>query len=582
MSVFLPLLKEIRWVKSYFTLGMLCLLLGTGISQLAPLRLQTIIDGPLTGLSKGQSLDTVDFLEKLAVYLLLLIGASGLMYLSKRFLAYCANRIASLQRQRAYEVMQNLPIAYFDDKPAGKIATRIVNDTETLTNQFYSALLSQIVVILVEVVVIYIIIFSLNWRLGLALVGLLPIFYIWQKLYQKLTNHRVKDFYDARSELNTLVNETMHGSEILQLFEQEEAIWADFQATAGKMKQADTELIKVYSTVSWSLAELIKYLVIAGVLTYVGYQFLGNSLGTSPGRVFVYLTYVTTLFELLGSLVRQLPNIQRSKETGRRVMALLNEVVEEDEAAILDVSKGQVAFEEVGFAYVADQPVLKGISFSVQQGESLALVGHTGSGKSSIMNLLYRFYDPDEGRILIDGKAISQYSRESLRSHMGIVLQDPYLFTGTIASNVRMGREDKTDDEVREALEKVGAGPMLTRLEKGIHEPVVEKGSAFSSGERQLIAFARTLLADPKILILDEATSHIDTETEELIQEAMSVVKEGRTTFIIAHRLSTIQTADQILVLDSGRIVERGNHASLMVLDGRYAQMHRIQQKVGV
>lgn len=165
---------------------------------------------------------------------------------------------------------------------------------------------------------------------------------------------------------------------------------------------------------------------------------------------------------------------------------------------------------------------------------------------------------------------------------MGIVLQDPYLFTGTIASNVRMGREDKTDDEVREALEKVGAGPMLTRLEKGIHEPVVEKGSAFSSGERQLIAFARTLLADPKILILDEATSHIDTETEELIQEAMSVVKEGRTTFIIAHRLSTIQTADQILVLDSGRIVERGNHASLMALDGCYAQMHRIQQKVGV
>lgn len=241
-----------------------------------------------------------------------------------------------------------------------------------------------------------------------------------------------------------------------------------------------------------------------------------------------------------------------------------------------------MTFEAVGFAYVADNPVLEDISFTVQRGESLALVGHTGSGKSSIMNLLYRFYEPKQGRIIIDGKDISQYSRESLRAYMGIVLQDPYLFTGTIASNVRMGREDKTDEEVREALEKVGAGPMLDRLEKGIDEPVVEKGSAFSSGERQLIAFARTLLADPKILILDEATSHIDTETEELIQEAMAVVKKGRTTFIIAHRLSTIQNSDQIIVLDGGRIVERGHHASLMALNGRYAQMHRIQQKVGV
>lgn len=582
MSVFRPLLKELRWVKSYFTLGMICLLLGTGISQLAPLHLQTIIDGSLTGLSKGQSLDTAALIEQLSFYLVILIGASGLIYVSKRFLAYCANKIASLQRQRAYEVMQNLPIAYFDDKPAGKIATRIVNDTETLSGQFYNTLLSHIVVIVVEVGVIYSILFRLNWRLGLALLGLLPIFYVWQIYYQKLTNHRVKDFYDARSELNTLVNETMHGSEILQLFDQEEAILTDFQTVAGKMKRADSELIQISSIVSWTLADLIKHLVITGVLTYVGYQYLGDSLGVSPGRVFVYLTYVKTLFELLGSLVRQLPNLQRSKETGRRVMALLNEALEEDKTAILEVPHGQVTFEEVGFAYVADKPVLEDISFTVKRGESLALVGHTGSGKSSIMNLLYRFYEPKQGRIVIDGKDISQYSRESLRAYMGIVLQDPYLFTGTIASNVRMGREDKTDEEVREALEKVGAGPMLDRLEKGIDEPVVEKGSAFSSGERQLIAFARTLLADPKILILDEATSHIDTETEELIQEAMAVVKKGRTTFIIAHRLSTIQNSDQIIVLDGGRIVERGRHASLMALNGRYAQMHRIQQKVGI
>jgi ATP-binding cassette subfamily B tetracycline resistance protein len=194
--------------------------------------------------------------------------------------------------------------------------------------------------------------------------------------------------------------------------------------------------------------------------------------------------------------------------------------------------------------------------------------------------LLYRFYDPQEGHITIDGQKISDFSRESIRSQMGIVLQDPYLFTGTIASNVTMDKDDYSDEEVVQALEKVGAGAMLARLDKGIYEPVVEKGSAFSSGERQLIAFARTLIANPKILILDEATSHIDTETEEIIQKAMEVVKKGRTTFIIAHRLSTIQNADQILVLDAGQIIERGNHDQLMRLGGRYAEMQKIQQKV--
>lgn len=244
------------------------------------------------------------------------------------------------------------------------------------------------------------------------------------------------------------------------------------------------------------------------------------------------------------------------------------------------VDQGQVIFDHVYFGYEANQSVLRDISIQADKGETIALIGHTGSGKSSIMNLLYRFYDPQEGKVLIDGKNIRDYSRESLRSYMGIVLQDPYLFTGTIASNVSMNDDEADREKILQALEKVGAGPMLARLDKGIDEPVVEKGSAFSSGERQLIAFARTLYSDPKILILDEATSHIDTETEEIIQHAMEVVKEGRTTFIIAHRLSTIQNADQILVLDQGRIVERGRHEELIGLGGIYAQMYEIQARV--
>lgn len=320
--------------------------------------------------------------------------------------------------------------------------------------------------------------------------------------------------------------------------------------------------------------------MLAVILTIVGQQFLGGHSVITAGVLFVYLNYIIDLFDMMGFLVRLFPNIQRSLETGKRVLELLDQPQEADEKAQLVVNKGEVVFEHVSFAYEKDKTILHDISFKAKQGETIALVGHTGSGKSSIMNLLYRFYEPQKGKIYIDQQDIQQYSRESLRSHMGIVLQDPYLFTGTLASNVAMSHSGINREKVLEALEKVGARDLLARCKKGIDEPVKDKGTAFSSGERQLISFARTLYANPKILILDEATSHIDTETEEMIQKAMAVVKEGRTTFIIAHRLSTIQDADQILVISEGKIVERGQHDTLVKQNGIYAQMSRLQQQV--
>lgn len=582
MAIFIKLLSYLKQVQKVFALGLVLLLVSTGLSQLAPLQLQALIDGPLTSLSLGQGISQLVFLQGLSAYLSMILLAGGLSYGARRILTYCANRIASLQRQEAYRVMQGLPIAYFDDKPAGKIATRIVNDTETLRNQFYGTLLSQIVVSLFQVVFIYGLLFRLNWRLGLLLLVMIPVFVLWQLLYHRLTTPHIKTFYEARSEVNNLVNETMHGAEILQAYGQEESMRQEFYQASDRMKTADNHLTRLYSLISWNLSEMIKYLTVAAVLTLVGYQFLAGASQVTPGRLFIYLNYLMHLFDLLGSLVRQLPTLQRSKETGERVLSLLSEPLEADAAELLSIDRGRVVFERVGFGYKPDQPVLTDISFEVGEGQTLALVGHTGSGKSSIMNLLYRFYDPEEGRILLDGKDTRHYSRESLRRQMGIVLQDPYLFTGTIASNVSMGKPDASEVEILAALDKVGASDMLTRLPLGLYEPVVEKGAAFSSGERQLIAFARTLLADPKILILDEATSHIDTETESLIQKAMAVVKEGRTTLIIAHRLSTIQDADQILVLEEGQIIERGRHEDLLALGGRYAQMHQIQQRVEV
>lgn len=580
MATILQLVKELKVVRRLFAVGLLSLLLATAGNQLAPLILQHIIDNDLTGVSHGLVLHQTDFLIKLAMYIALLAVAGVLRYGSFRILIACANQIVTNLRNRAYDVMQCLPISYFDDKPAGKIATRIVNDTETLRNQFYNTLLSQIFITLVQVIFIYGILMTLDIKVGMALLLLVPIFYGLQVLYKKATDKPMKDFYDARSEVNTQVNETMNGASIIQLYHQEGSVLENFDKVASQMRNADNRIVLVDSAASWTLTELLKYTVIAGVLTFIGYQFLGGNLSVTAGRLFIYINYVTTLFDLLGMLVRQLPNIQRSLATGRRVMELLDEETETDSPDELEVTTGVVDFDNVSFAYDGQNQVLKNISIHANKGETVALVGHTGSGKSSIMNLLYRFYDPQEGTISIDGQNIHEFSRESVRAQMGIVLQDPYLFTGTIASNVTMDNNLFSDEEIIAALEKVGAGEMLTKLERGIDEIVVEKGAAFSSGERQLIAFARTLIANPKILILDEATSHIDTETEDIIQKAMEVVKEGRTTFIIAHRLSTIQNADQILVLDAGQIVERGTHDQLMQLNGRYAEMQRIQQKV--
>jgi len=240
--------------------------------------------------------------------------------------------------------------------------------------------------------------------------------------------------------------------------------------------------------------------------------------------------------------------------------------------------KGNVSFDHVSFGYKEGEYVLKDIDFEAKHGETVALVGHTGSGKSSIMNLLFRFYDCQKGKILIDGKDIESIPRQTIRNHMGIVLQDPYLFTGTIASNVSLNDPSITREKVEKALKDVGAEKVFKNLENGYDEPVIEKGSTLSSGQRQLISFARALAFNPAILILDEATSSIDTETEALIQEAMNVLKKGRTTFIIAHRLSTIRNADQILVLDRGTIVERGTHDELMATKGKYYQMYQLQQ----
>lgn len=582
MQTAFRLLRLIKVAKKQFFFGILCLIVFTIGSQSNPLIVQHIIDTLITPIASGGTLDADALIYWSCIYLGVTIVANVVGYFATNLLVFGSNTIVEYLRNLAYHKMQRLPIAYFDDKPAGKIASRIVNNTETLRTQFYGTLFNYAIVQIGVIIAVYIIVFMLNIWLGLALLMLIPIFIVWQIVYQKQTHQPIQDFYDAQSDVNTKVNEMMSGGSILQLFQQQEKTSAEFETVSNRMYQSGLTLLHTEATISWSLSEFLKRMCLLVLIALVGYSFLNQVSVISVGEVFAYVNYIERLYIGLGQLVRWLPNIKRSLETGERVFELIDGLSESDSTQNFIMTNGEVLFDRVRFGYDADKPVLKDVSFKIKKGQTLAVVGHTGSGKTTLMNLLFRFYDPQSGQILIDGQNIGYYNRESVRESMGIVLQDPYLFTGTIASNVTMENPNISREKVIEALHKVGATDMINRLEKGIDEPVVERGNTLSSGERQLVAFARTLAADPKLLILDEATSHIDTETEELIQQAMAVVKKGRTTIIIAHRLSTIQNADQIIVLKEGKIIEQGTHQSLLAHQGYYATMYHTQKQIDV
>ena len=558
--------------KKPILIGLAFLMIAVITDLAGPLIISHLIDNYI----KPGTIEVQSIVVLLSVFFGLAVISAVFRFFMTMSLQYGANRVVQKMRKDVFGHIQKLPVNYFDSLPAGKIVARITNDTEAVRN-LYVTVLSTFAMSIVSVIGAYAVLFYLNWQIASIALVLVPFIYAWMILYRKYSskyNHIVRT---KIADINAMINESINGMTIIQAFRREEQMKNEFDEMNNEHYENNRKLLVLDASTQHNLIGVIRIGAFLIFILFFGTKSMEMVDYVTAGTLYALVEYITRLFNPIINIVNQFSQMERSLVAADRIFEVLDIDGEEVSKERITRYEGNVSFENVSFAYKEGEYVLKNLQFEAKKGETVALVGHTGSGKSSIMNLLFRFYDQQQGRILIDGKDISTLSRQAIREHMGIVLQDPYLFTGTVATNVSLNDPRVTREQVEAAIKAVGGDQVLRHLPGGIDEPVIEKGSTLSSGQRQIISFARALAFDPAILILDEATSNIDTETEEIIQHAMDVLKQGRTTFIIAHRLSTIKNADKILVLDRGEIVEMGTHDELLELGGRYEMMYRLQ-----
>jgi len=520
--------------------------------------------------------DVVPVIQLIGLFVLLLLVGGFLAFAQGYLLQSAALHIIQKMRSDVMRHIHSLPVRFFDNTPIGQVVTRITNDTEAIKELFMS-FMATFVVSGAHLTGIYVFLFILDVKLALICLLILPLFYIIMKLHLKFSKGYIQKMRARLSDMNAMLNETISVMPIIKAFRRERTTIDEFESLNHDRYVNQIKQFRVFSVSSRNITNLIGSLTLTWVIYYYGSASLEASI--SYGVFFAFISYLGQIFPQIVGIFDQLTNAQRAFVSAERVFHLLDmDGIEAEQVGTIDRPDGHVRFDRVSFAYKDEEYVLKDITFEAKQGETVAIVGHTGSGKSSIMNLLLGFYEANKGAITIDGRDITGLPKQELRKHMGIVLQDPFLFAGDIKFNVSLYNEDIDLDKVKQAIKDVGAEAFVQQLPKGYDEVVVERGSTLSSGQRQLISFARALAFNPAILILDEATSSIDSETEGIIQEALKVLVQGRTTFVIAHRLSTIKQADRILVMHRGEIVESGTHEDLMKLEGRYYKMVQLQQ----
>lgn len=512
-----------------------------------------------------------------ASYLGIQIVKSILMFFQLVKFQEIALKIIQQLRVDIFSKVQSLGLKYFDQTPAGSIVSRVTNDTEAIKDMFVTVI-STFIQSGFLLAGIFITMFILDVKLALFCLIFIPLILLVMSLYRKFSSRFYLDMRERLSQLNAKLSESLQGMSIIQVFRQEKRLRQEFEDINEKHYNSGMKNIKIDGLLLRPAVDLIFILGLIIVLNYFGITSLNSSV--EIGVLYAFVNYLERFFEPVNNMMMRLSLYQQAIVAGARVFRILdkNELAPaQKEESDLSIEEGRIEIKNLTFSYDGQRDVLKNISFTANPGETVALVGHTGSGKSSIINLLMRFYEYEKGDILIDGKSIRDFSKDELRDKMGLVLQDPFLFYGTVRDNITLHNHELTDKQVEEAAQFVQAHHFIEKLEDSYNHKVVERGSTFSSGQRQLIAFARTIAANPKILVLDEATANIDTETEEAIQTALAKMRKGRTTIAIAHRLSTIQDANLILVLHQGEIVERGTHQELLALGGLYHKMFLLQ-----
>ena len=569
-KTFFRLMRYMLRYKGLSILALLFILMTSIVATAIPLLAQYYIDNFITkNIAKAG-------LYILIIYFGLFILRVVFTFLGEYYFAKVAHSIVRDLRNDSFANLQKLGMSYFDKTPVGSVVSRLTNDTQAVADMFGTIFSSFLNTILMFVVTLSAMI-ALSWQLTIYMILFIPVMVGSVYLYQKLSSRLVEISRAKISEMNTKLSESIEGMKIIQAFNQEQRLIDEFGEVNNEHLRYYTKSLKVDSLLLRPAMALFKVLAYGVIVMYFGLSF--ESAGFTAGIIYAFIQYTNQLFNPLIELMQNFSILQTSIISAGRVFTLIdNEEYEpEQKESAHKISRGDIEFKNVSFSYDGKRDVLKNISFSVKNGESIAFVGATGSGKSSIMNLFLRFYDYDRGEILIDGVNIKDYSSKELRNSVGLVLQDPFLYHGTVESNIKMYNESLTREDVIEAAKFVDAHNFIDKLEDKYDSLVTERGSTFSSGERQLLTFARTIASKPKILILDEATANIDSETEELIQNSLEKMRKGRTTIAIAHRLSTIQDSNCIYVLDKGEIIESGTHDELIALKGNYYKMYQLQ-----
>jgi ATP-binding cassette subfamily B protein len=568
------MLKYVLRYKRRAAIMFVTVVLTTGLNLIPTLLYGTAIDKYIPNMdATGLTLIAIG-------YLLVILTTYGSQFTQNYLIEWLFGRMEYDMREDIFDHLQKLSINYFADKEPGNIVSRATNDIDKISELISSGVITAVADLL-TIIGIIIIMFSLNLRLSLVSFAIIPVMLVWMIVWGKRVRTVYRETRKSIASVSAQMEESVSGIKEIQSFSKEDETKREFQNVNESNRMANTEAGRVmsafYPTVTFFTAigqALILYFGGADVIQHV----------ITVGTLFIFMSYLTRFFQPIQELSNIWTSIQSAFAASERVFNIIDttiDITDAPDAKPLGPIKGEIIYDQMTFGYEKDHPVLKDIELVIEPNTTVAFVGPTGVGKTTMINLLYRFYDPTEGRILVDGNDLRSVKIESLRTQMGIVLQDPFLFSGTIIDNIRYSRPKATDEDVIAVSKAIGIHDFIIRLPEGYQTGVMERGGRLSIGQRQLVSLARALLADPRILIMDEATSSIDAYTELIIQNAMDKILEGRTSIVIAHRLSTVRNADKIVVIEGGRIVEMGSHNELLEKGNLYKKLYDMQFKTG-